>query len=91
MENDPKLPKLDRFLRIREMCELLGGVHQCTFYRDPELRALLREVTKGVVGAFESEFIRYQQSRPLAQKPERTKRLMEGRAKVKGRKAGGAA
>jgi predicted DNA-binding transcriptional regulator AlpA len=61
-------PKLDRFLRIPEICERLGGVHKSTIYRN--LSHLIREVLPGVSGVFESEFLEYLNSRPLRkQKP----------------------
>ncbi len=67
-------PKLDRFLRIPEICEALGGVHPCTVYRHAGKDGFppLREIFPNVSGMLESEFLAYQETRPLRQeKPAR--------------------
>jgi predicted DNA-binding transcriptional regulator AlpA len=73
-------PKLDRFIRIPEICERLG-VHRATVYRN--LGDHLVEVTPGVTGMSESKFVEYQQSRPLR----RQKPAKSTQAPIRARKA----
>lgn len=75
-------PKLDRYLRIPEICERLG-VHRATVYRDPYLREHLVEITRGTSGILESIFVEYQQSRPLR----RHKPAQAAKAATRARKA----